>query len=261
MALARDEVRDGDERGLGLACGAGVRRGRRCRGARRASSRAPRRRAASLDARRCWRARAARPRRRGARRARRPASRGAVKKTSPPWTETTSGARSRARQHRVGRRAPRCGRGRGRTGTPCAAPQRAAPASAPPTRPTSRRCAGAAGRRTARSATSRPSSSRGAAGAASVAQRAGRVAQARRARRDGRCSTRTRTSAPASRAASAWRCAQTPSTGSCGARVELADDRAPSRGAPRSVRHLVAAHVRAGRRGTRAPRATAASRG
>ena len=41
----------------------------------------------------------------------------------------------------------------------------------------------------------------------------------------GRCSTSTRTSAPASRAASAWRWAQTPSTGSCGARIELADDR------------------------------------
>ena len=38
----------------------------------------------------------------------------------------------------------------------------------------------------------------------------------RRAAREGtgRCSTSTRTSAPASRAASAWRCAQTPSTGS-----------------------------------------------
>ena len=39
-----------------------------------------------------------------------------------------------------------------------------------------------------------------------------------------RCSTITRTSAPASRAAIAWRCAHTPSTGSSPARVELGDD-------------------------------------
>ena len=181
MALARDEVADGDERGAALG------RQRRQVGAEVHDLASARRRArwqrAAIPARvrQHDAARAARP----ARTARAPAARAlGDRRARRRRGRRRRPARRAARAARRRRPAPRSGRGRGRTGTRAAAAAARAAASAPPTRPTSRSCAAAAGRGTGRSRRAARRARRAAAGAAARAARARPAAAQRGPRRD-----------------------------------------------------------------------------
>ena len=90
-------------------------------------------------------------------RARRP--RPTVASTSPPWTDTTSGASGRRAPHRVAGRDGVVGVHEVEGERPAQAAQAPAAAPGPPRLPTTRRRAGAAARGSARSRTSIPSSS------------------------------------------------------------------------------------------------------
>ncbi len=137
VALARDEVRDGDERSAARTA-AGCGPGGRCRGGRRACRGAPRSRTSCADARASWRARAV-PRRR-------------CDGRSAPTRDAAARCRDVAAVHgddergagpaRAAPRRPpgrRCARGRGRTGSGGAARAAWPPAARRRTRPSARR--------------------------------------------------------------------------------------------------------------------------
>ena len=206
------------------------------------------------DARGCWRAPA------GPRRGRAPPPRaraaapGRVEHVAAVHRDDQRHARARRGAPRR-RRARRCGRGSSSNGNERAAAAARAPSGGRRPRPPARvaalarrRDVGHVGDRAGRRATCRRGSrssprsvARGAApGPSASAARGG----------TSRCSTSTRTSAPASRAASAWRCAQTPEHRVAAARVELGDDRDPRAGRVRGAhQRRWVARVRAASRG------------
>ena len=103
--------------------------------------------------------------------------------TSPPWTETTYGVPGPRAPHRVAARRRVVGVDEVVGELPPQPPQRERAAAAPPTRPSCRRCAAAAGRGTARSGPRSRRAPRAAAGAAGATSAAGSRARERGLRR------------------------------------------------------------------------------